>query len=74
MSWMARRFAWLVAAVAATIAAAVAGPAPRAWGHGDVPEPVEVLTRAAATNEIVLATNFGVMISRAGGGTWEWIL
>lgn len=66
MSRKTSALAWLFASTSTVMPAA-------AKAHGAFPEPVDVLTRASAPLEVVLATNFGVLVSRDAGATWEWI-
>jgi MYXO-CTERM domain-containing protein len=54
------------------VAVAVA-TAPRvARGNGAFPESDSVLLPADRPNEILLATNFGIIETADGGGSWQW--
>src|SRR5262245_61788357 len=43
-----------------------------AWGNGALPASFGILVPADRPQEIVLATNFGLIISDDGGATWLW--
>jgi hypothetical protein len=62
-----RRAALLVLSAAAWLA----HPSP-ARANGAFPDSQAVITPAASPNTILLATNFGVILSLDGGGTWTW--
>ena len=54
--------------------ALLAALAPRpARGNGAFPGSLRVFTPAAAPQEILLATNFGIISTGNGGGRWDWI-
>ena len=56
---------------AALAALAIAAPA-RARADGAFPTPEAVLVPADRPQEIILATNFGLVISEDAGQTWSW--
>jgi len=67
----ARRRAATAALGAAVVA--VLGAAPRAArADGAFPDSEQVLLPAGRPDEIVLATNFGLIFSADGGASWEW--
>jgi MYXO-CTERM domain-containing protein len=51
---------------------AVSAPAGQARGNGALPASFGILLPADRPQEIVLATNFGMIISEDGGATWLW--
>ena len=46
--------------------------APRARANGAFPDSQSVITPADRPDEIILATNFGLVISEDGGHAWHW--
>src|SRR4051794_27911186 len=50
----------------------VLAPAGRAAANGAFPDSDAVLLPADRPQQIVLATNFGLVISDDGGTTWQW--
>src|SRR5687768_36416 len=42
------------------------------WANGAFPDSDAVLLPADRPQQIVLATNFGLIISDDGGATWQW--
>jgi len=46
--------------------------APRARANGAFPDSQSVITPADRPDEIILATNFGLVISEDGGHSWQW--
>jgi len=63
------RNASILAALAAALAAAAPG---RARANGAFPDSQSVMTPADWPNEMMLATNFGLLISDDGGQTFQW--
>jgi len=59
-------------AITLTIALAVAAPAGRAAANGAFPDSDAVLLPADRPQQIVVATNFGLILSADGGTTWQW--
>jgi hypothetical protein len=60
-------------AVAAAVALlALLAPAGRALGNGALPSSYGILLPADKPQQIVLATNFGMIISDDGGASWLW--
>jgi len=59
-------------AVAALVAAVLAGKAPRARADGAFPGSLQILLPATHPETIYLATNFGLIISEDGGASWTW--
>jgi hypothetical protein len=59
-------------AIMLTIVAAALAPAGRAAANGAFPDSDAVLLPADRPQQIVLATNFGLVISDDGGTTWQW--
>jgi hypothetical protein len=47
-------------------------PAGAAWANGAFPDSLQILLPADRPQQIVLATNFGLIISDDGGITWSW--
>lgn len=45
----------------------------RVWANGAFPDSQQVLLPADRPNEIVVATNFGLVISEDNGATWGWV-
>jgi hypothetical protein len=54
------------------LAVALCAPAGHARANGAFPDSQSVLTPADRPDEILLATNFGLVISEDGGTTWGW--
>jgi hypothetical protein len=59
-------------AIILTAGLAVLVPAGRAAANGAFPDSGAVLLPADRPQEIVLSTNFGLIISDDGGATWQW--
>ena len=59
-------------AIMLTAMVAALAPARRAAANGAFPDSDAVLLPADRPQQIVLATNFGLMISDDGGATWQW--
>ncbi|HVV52753.1 MAG TPA: hypothetical protein VHO06_24040, partial [Polyangia bacterium] len=57
---------------AATLAAAVLLPASAVHADGAFPDSDSIMVPDALPDEIVLGTNFGVVLSTDGGRTWSW--
>lgn len=66
-----RRQAIVMAVAAGVTAAGVAWSTPT-QANGAFPDSQNILTPSDRPDEIVLATNFGLMISEDGGQTWSW--
>ena len=58
-------------AVAVALVALLA-PAGRAWANGALPLSYGILLPADKPQQIVLATNFGMIISEDAGASWRW--
>src|SRR5215831_12245059 len=56
---------------AAFLIASVAAARP-ARANGAFPDSLQILVPAAEPHRIILATNFGLIISDDDGATWEW--
>ena len=67
---MAAHASWRTAAIAAT--AGVALWSARAWANGAFPDSSAILLSADRPDQIILATNFGLIISEDDGQTWSW--
>jgi photosystem II stability/assembly factor-like uncharacterized protein len=65
-----RRAVVLVAAASAALAWALPGRA--AHANGAFPESLQIVLPAAHPRQIVLSTNFGLIISDDDGATWNW--
>jgi len=61
----------LFALVVMTFAFAALGTR-RAYANGAFPDSLQILLPANHPHRIVLATNFGLVISEDDGATWEW--
>jgi MYXO-CTERM domain-containing protein len=61
-----RRLAGVAIAFAAALAAG------RVYANGAFPDSETILVPADRPNEILVATNFGIVLSEDGGGTWTW--
>jgi hypothetical protein len=71
-----RRRTVAVAALASSIAAAALASATPAAANGRYPASnALVLSPAGSTNEslVVLRSTFGILVSRDGGATWDWL-
>jgi len=62
----------LARAIMLTAGLAVLLPAGRAAANGAFPDSDGVLVPADRSRQIVLSTNFGLIISDDGGATWQW--
>jgi len=65
----------VVVAIFVAIFVAMLGVMPwcaRAWANGAFPDSSAILLAADRPDEIILATNFGLIISEDGGQTWSW--
>lgn len=61
------------AALAFVVALATSSVCPGvAWANGAFPDSLQILLPPDRPAEIVLSTNFGLMISDNGGATWTW--
>jgi len=63
--------AWRWLAAAAVIGLGLAAPN-RAVADGAFPDSTQIFVPADAPHRIILATNFGLIISDDDGATWEW--
>jgi hypothetical protein len=61
---------WRTTAIVATVGVTLWSA--RAWANGAFPDSLAILLAADRPNEIVLATNFGLIISEDDGQTWSW--
>jgi hypothetical protein len=62
----------LARAIMLTVGLAVLVPAGRAAANGAFPDSDAVLLPADRPQQIVLSTNFGLIISDDGGASWQW--
>ena len=62
--------AWQTLALAALMAPCGSGG--QVWANGAFPDSDAVLLPADRPQQIILATNFGLIISDDGGTTWQW--
>src|SRR5438477_581061 len=70
-TWFAPAFAAPLALAAAALAVALAVPG-EAHANGAFPDSQSVLTPGDPPREIVLVTNFGILLSEDAGGSWLW--
>jgi photosystem II stability/assembly factor-like uncharacterized protein len=66
-----RRFLLAGAAIAAAVATVLA--APSALANGRFPSANQLAIGPSAPQTLVLRTTFGLILSRDGGATWDWI-
>jgi MYXO-CTERM domain-containing protein len=59
-------------AEAILVAGLLAAPSPRARANGAFPDSQSVITPSDRPAEIILATNFGLVISEDAGQSWQW--
>jgi hypothetical protein len=70
---MARSFSIAVLTIAVAVAVALLSLAPRAArANGAFPESFQLILPSDRAGQIVLATNFGMIISDDAGATWSW--
>ena len=60
------------ASLTLTLALALVAPGGQVWANGAFPDSDAVLLPADRPQQIVLATNFGLIISDDGGTSWQW--
>jgi MYXO-CTERM domain-containing protein len=58
---------------ARALAVAISLGAGRAHANGAFPDSLRIFVPADRPAEIILATNFGLIISRDDGATWDWV-
>ena len=54
------------------VALALLAPGGQVWANGAFPESDAVLLPADRPQQIILSTNFGLIISDDGGASWQW--